>query len=294
MSSAVDVAETIAVMRMKEGTTYICTSYLPEPRFSKSEHVDEECRVKMVDWCFQVVEFCNFSREVVVVGMSYLDRFLCTTYGTPFLEDRKLFQLAAMCCLYMSAKLFESRSLDLGLLSQLSRGVYSEKEIADMETTILCALNWFVHPPTAVSFINESLRSLPSLPLHSEDLAAIVDLSRRQTFLAVRDFSFVSLKQSSIAVAAIVNSLSTVSNITGPARSTILSHISEVTGINLRSPEITQARDMLRQCWEKSRVSPGGLMSQPGNNSGRHDAEKMCQGSDSPICVSRHSPRALA
>lgn len=287
--SVSDIAETIAVMRMKEVTTYRCSKYLPTSSEKVADHVDEECRVKMTEWCFQVVEFCNFNREVVGIGMSYLDRYLCTPQGQSALENRKLFQLAAMCSLYMAAKLFETREMDLTLLSQLSRGVYSETEIAEMEKDILNALKWMVHPPTSVSFIHECFRALPSLPLHPETFAGIVELSRAHTELAVRDYAFVTLKPSSIAVASVVNTLGMLDCIPSTVRETITSHISQVTEIDLNSPEILEALSMLRNSWEKSRRTDMVSIVQTSYVSSEYCTEKTRGGSSSPVCVSRYS-----
>lgn len=292
--SITDIAETIAVMRMKEETTYRCSKYLSPSTEKMADHVDEDCRVKMVEWCFQVVEFCNFNREVVGIGMSYLDRYLCTPQGRSALENRKIFQLAAMCSLYMAAKLFETREMDLTLLSQLSRGVYSETEIAEMEKDILNALKWMVHPPTSVSFIHECFRALPSLPLHPETFAGIVELSRAHTELAVRDYAYVTLKPSSIAVASVVNTLGMLDCIPSTLRETVLSHISQVTEIDMNSSEILEALSMLRKSWEKSRRTDMVSIVQTSYVSSEYCTEKTHGGSSSPVCVSRYTSTALS
>ena len=74
-----DVVDRIAFMRQQEETTYNVRDYLAESvkvRKLASKPVDEDCRVKMCEWCYQVVDFCKFRRETVGIGMSYLDRYL--------------------------------------------------------------------------------------------------------------------------------------------------------------------------------------------------------------------------
>ena len=248
-----EISETIAVMRMREESTYKCRKYFPSTK-TNTEAVDEECRVKMTQWCFQVVEFCNFSREIVGIGMSYLDRYLCTSYGECALKDRKIYQLASMCSLYMATKLFETREMDLRLLSQLSRGVYTEAEIAAMEASILSALNWFVHPPTSISFITECMRAVPSIQKDRQTFIALIDIAKAHTELAVSDYAFVTIKQSSIAVASIANAFD-ILNSTIPTfiRSNVLERIAILIKVDMNSNEVLQARRMLSENWEKSR-----------------------------------------
>lgn len=247
-----EIAQTIAIMRMREESTYRCRQYFPSQK-TFTEAVDEECRVKMTQWCFQVVEFCNFNREIVGIGMSYLDRFLCTPYGEFALKDRKIYQLASMCSLYMATKLFETREMDLRLLSQLSRGVYTESEIAAMEASILSALNWFVHPPTSVSFINECMRAIPSIQKDRQTFMTLIDIARSHTELAVADYSFVTMNQSSIALASIANAFDIMSRtIPDSLRLNVLEQIALLANVDMNSTEVLQARKMLSVNWEKS------------------------------------------
>jgi len=287
--SITEIAQTIAVMRMKEESTYSCINYFPSTKSANPEGVDEECRIKMVQWCFQVVEFCNFNREVVGIGMSYLDRFLCTSQGENALKDRKVYQLASMCSLYMATKLFETREMDLRLLSQLSRGVYSEVEIATMESSMLNALKWLVHPPTAVSFINECLRAVPFPTMDGQTFDAIISIARSQTELAVVDDSFITTKQSSIALASIVNAMNILETIPRSVRSIILDHISQVTEIDINCLDILRAREMLQVSWEKS-IQPILLkVFNESHESSGYGSEAPERGSMSPVCVSNRS-----
>jgi hypothetical protein len=51
-----EVDARLCVMRQQEETTYSCSDYLAdhhEMRMSASRPVDEDCRVKMCEWCYQ-------------------------------------------------------------------------------------------------------------------------------------------------------------------------------------------------------------------------------------------------
>ena len=122
---APEIPDRIALMLQQEENEYSCIDYLlanEEMRKKAAKPVDEDCRVKMCEWCYQVVDFCKFRRETVGIGMTYLDRYLCTEKGKKALGDRKEYQLVAMTCLYIAIKLHEPLEMETSLLADLSRG----------------------------------------------------------------------------------------------------------------------------------------------------------------------------
>jgi hypothetical protein len=206
---ASEIADRIKGMRLQEESTYTCQDYLAtnaEIRSNARKPVDEDCRVKMTEWSYQVVDFCKFRRETVAIGMSFLDRYLSNAAGAHALLDRKTYQLAAMTTLYMAIKLHEPLEMETSLLADLSRGCYNEVEIAEMECDILKALGWRVMGPTPLSFVQHFLALLPS-NIHATVATAVMDYARFQTELAVSDYSFVVCPYSHIAIAAVLNAV---------------------------------------------------------------------------------------
>ena len=204
-----EVADRIGGMRQQEETAYLCHDYLAitaDVRSTARKPVDEDCRVKMTEWSYQVVDFCKFRRETVAIGMSFLDRFLSTPAGIHALLDRKSYQLAAMTTLYMAIKLHEPIEMETSLLADLSRGCYNEVEIAEMEGDILEALRWRVMGPTPLAFVQHFLALLPS-NIHASVANAVMDYARFQTELAVSDYSFVVCPYSHIAMASVLNAV---------------------------------------------------------------------------------------
>uniref|UniRef100_A0A7S1YBZ9 Cyclin C-terminal domain-containing protein n=1 Tax=Grammatophora oceanica TaxID=210454 RepID=A0A7S1YBZ9_9STRA len=161
----------------------------------------------MCEWCYQVVDFCRFRRETVSIGMSYLDRYVSRPEASIVLMDRKTYQLAAMTTLYMAIKLHEPLEMETSLLADLSRGCYSEMEIAEMECKILKALQWRLQGPTPLCFVQHFLALLPTQKVHPAVATAIMDYARFQAELAVSDYTFVTVPQSHIALASILNAL---------------------------------------------------------------------------------------
>jgi Cyclin, N-terminal domain len=156
--------------------------------------------------CYQVVDFCKFRRETVGIGMSYLDRFLCTKKGEEALCNRKLYQLAAMTALYIAIKLHEPLEMETSLLADLSRGCYTEMEFVGMEQTILSALDFRVNGPTPLGFVQHFVAMMPKT-VHPAVTDLLLDYARYQTELAVSEQSFASIKPSEIGLAAVLNAM---------------------------------------------------------------------------------------
>lgn len=241
-----DIPDRIAIMLHQEENEYMCIDYLVANdalRKKAAKPVDEDCRVKMCEWCYQVVDFCKFRRETVGIGMSYLDRYLCSEMGTKALGDRKEYQLVAMTCLYIAIKLHEPLEMETGLLADLSRGCYTEMEFADMEKKILEAVQWRVSGPTPLAFVLHFLTFLPDT-VHRSVVEAIFDYARYQTELAIADHSFVKLKQSVVGMAALLNAMEGMDTTLLPERvqERFILTVIKYTSMDIEDVDKTQTR----------------------------------------------------
>mmetsp|Transcript_7495 Transcript_7495/g.14648 ORF Transcript_7495/g.14648 Transcript_7495/m.14648 type:complete len:324 (+) Transcript_7495:156-1127(+) len=204
-----DVADRIAIMRIQEETTYKVKDYIAESaliRKRASKPVDSDCRIKMCEWCYQVVDFCKFRRETVGIGMSYLDRYLCTPKGRSALCNRKEYQLAAMTALYIAIKLHEPLEMETSLLADLSRGCYTEMEFVRMEETMLQAIKWRVNGPTSLAFVAHFMAFLPS-SVHPDVAESMMEYARFQTELAIAEQDLISVRPSFVGLAALMNAV---------------------------------------------------------------------------------------
>lgn len=169
--------------------------------------IDENCRDKMVAWCFQVAKFCQFQTESVEIAMSMLDRFLLTAEGAAALQDRSTYQLACMVCLYTAVKVHERIAISPAIVSTLARDAYSPEQVEAMERTILVALQWRVNPPTATSFVRCLTELIPEEALTESQRASMEEIASFQLKLAVSDYRFVAVERSVVAYCAVMNSL---------------------------------------------------------------------------------------
>lgn len=241
-----DVADRIAVMCMQEATQYRIHDYLASSvamRKLASKPVDEDCRVRMCEWCYQVVDFCKFRRETVGIGMSYLDRYLCTKQGIDALCNRKIYQLAAMTALYIAIKIHEPLEMETSLLADLSRGCYKELEFVAMEQNILSALHFRVNGPTPLGFVQYIMALIPR-SVHPTVASILMDYARYQIELAVSEQSFVDVRPSVVALAAVLNALEGMDSSVLPikAQAKFIRNIEKYTGLPTDEVEVVQSK----------------------------------------------------
>lgn len=205
-----EVCDRLKVMKQQEeSSTYKVFDYLAKhsellKRVNKP--IDEDCRVKMCEWCYQVVDFCKFRRETVSIGMSYLDRYLCSREGRSALANRKEYQLTAMTALYIAIKIHEPLEMETALLADLSRGCYEEMEFVHKEEELLQGIKWRVGGPTCLGFLQHYLALLPDV-VHPAVAEALMEYARYQTELAISEHSLVDVAPSEIALAALLNAM---------------------------------------------------------------------------------------
>jgi len=94
--------------------------------------INEVWREKICEWCYQVIDHYGFSREVVGIALSYLDRFLCRRS-----VNKKHFQLLAMTCLYLAIKVYEPGTISMKTVIELSRGFFVVGQMVEMEMAVL-------------------------------------------------------------------------------------------------------------------------------------------------------------
>lgn len=241
--------KTLNYLRTMEGNDHADLCVRGNAPLNCEDHVNSDCRSRMVEWCFQVANFCKYEMETVEIAMSSLDRFLGTPQGNDALNDRKTFQLAAMTCLYTAIKVHEPEAIDPQMMSGLSRGVYSPKQFEAMEMTIMSAIQWRVNAPTSMSFVRLFLALLPDAAIMGDELEAISEFANFQTEVAVGENTLVGISASTIALAAIANALQAVDD--NELKYTCIESISETANVDIHSHAFVKTRARLWSAMEK-------------------------------------------
>ena len=175
--------------------------------------ITESDRLKIVDWCYIIVDQCKFDRETIAMTMELVDRFLSkpSIIAQDALHDREQFQLVVITALYIAIKVNEKAAFSSESFATLSQGVYSVDDIEGMELSILKGLSWRICAPTSIQMAHHILCVLlPHVNLQDSTWEFILDEVRFQTEYAVRDYYFTIQRPSTVALAAIVKTLDQV------------------------------------------------------------------------------------
>ncbi len=208
------VNATLATMIKSELTTYSCSHSAGYLDSSDPKVITADDRLKLVDWCYDIVDHYQLSRETVASAMEMVDRFLsmpsnsadAARVSDEALSDQSKFQLLIVTALYTSIKLNEKTVISSDLFSEMCRRIYSAAEIEEMERTLLCGLSWRCRAPTAHQ-VGMSVLSLllPYVDIPEVTWGFLMDEMKYLTELAVRDYYFSTQRRSTIALAAIFN-----------------------------------------------------------------------------------------
>lgn len=195
--------ETLSILKAmrRQEKSYTCQDYC---RIHGTPSIADS-RTSLVQWAERLVDFAQLPRENVDYTMSFVDRFMEKSMdGLEFLQSSSQFQLLVIAALMLAVKIHTDTAISPRLFQEISRGRYSVDSILNMELKLLDALSFRVNPPTKLSFVKHYL---DLVPLDEEMKNTAFILSQMQTELAVHDYEFVTVKSSTVAFAALRNSL---------------------------------------------------------------------------------------
>jgi hypothetical protein len=260
VQASVIVDRLTAMQRQERTPQYACSDYIGDEskynvhicRQRHVQSVDTESRVKMIQWMYEVSDFCKFNRSTVAISVSFLDRFLSTNHpiAREAIHSMGKYQLSAMVCLYLAVKMYEQMAIDPTLLAEISKGCYTEQAIEEMEEDILMALGWRISGPVSHDFIRHMIALVPSSAYnHDETIAmALYDFTKFQAELAILDYDLSCLCCTSmIALACILNSSEGISErlLSARSRYDFLRCIADETGVDPYSVEVNEIRKRL-------------------------------------------------
>ena len=242
-----EISDIIAVMQLQESTVYRRNDYLTVGSCSKV--VDATWRQRIVEWMFGVVDHCSLRRDSVAIAAYYLD--LCVERGV--VASRVEFQLAAMTALQLAIKMYDSTVVKLDSMIKLGRGLFTEHDVISMESKMLTALTWNVHPPTPICFLRQYLRMLPPCvtPLSRY---VIAEVTRFIAEISVCLYKFVDCPSSIIAYAGMMIAMEKIDSNTLPEwqRQQIFQTMSIAANLDYQSPSVVDVTDRLKISLEKN------------------------------------------
>jgi len=235
-------ADSLASMLEQECTTYSCHDYLcrgdddssdistsissisGHSHCHNSDRVTPSDRMRMVDWCYDIVDQFQFDRETVAIAMNIADRFASMDPATMCSQGQ--YQLVTITALYITIKLNERATFGSEDFAAASQGSYMVEDIEDMEIKMLHGLSWRLCPPTSLQVgyriialllsrlenTTENANNANNAKLERGIWEFLRDEVAFQTESAVRDHYFTTLRPSTTAIAAIMNAIEQVND----------------------------------------------------------------------------------
>ena len=174
-----------------------------------------------------VVDEFDLDREIVSIGMNYVDRFYSSNSSIiiSLLDDdttssdfRDHIQLLSMAALWLALKLKDGRVMiipdsesTMHTLLKLGRDKFSQQQLVKMEVQLLQHLRWLVHPPTPQFYIAYFFSQYTPTQETQETIDEWKDLAIYYVELTTLDYYFVPVKSSLLAFTALVNAASRMS-----------------------------------------------------------------------------------
>lgn len=194
----------------KREAHFLCTNWLEEAHRKSSlevtpicsKPVNGHCREKLVEWCYDVVDYFHFNEEVVEIAVSMVDRYLSTYAGKHVIQSRQKFRLVFLTSLFVACKAIEKNTISSKDFAKFGRGVITWKDLIQMESEILFALNWRVYRPTTRAILHSIFQRLPCRQ-ERQYLFRFVKVYSR---LATRSSDLIGIPASAVVYAAVANS----------------------------------------------------------------------------------------
>lgn len=246
------------LLELECSTAYHLTDYLAPPSGSHDNESKgkKRWRTQVIGWMYQVVDHHLLDRELVYVAMSYLDRYLSKLSWSEASEGA---QLVGATSLYMAIKILhrnEGKCATVASFAALSKDLFTADDMLGMEKSILDALEWRMHPPTPLSYLQLLITLLPhgaSRPLTRralfERIKFLVEVSATVPF-------FFAKRPSNVAVAAFLAVLEHGTDESNGKRQPYISHfrhcLRSFAGIYCDSGEAVECVEAMRVVHENA------------------------------------------
>eukprot|EP00984_Skeletonema_dohrnii_P001127 scaffold349_cov157-Skeletonema_dohrnii-CCMP3373.AAC.13 len=262
------IVERLNVMLWKENTIYNYDRFatttpasagaaasdaaaIATPQYDPMRKVNPDWRAQITTWSYSVVDHFHMSRECVAVSMNLFDRYFAHEKEDAS-KNKNAVLLVSCATLSIAIKLMEVNDLSLKALSRFSRGKYTPSQIFDMEWLIVASLDYYLNPPTVISFVMHLILLLPH-EINERDRNELVEYITFAVELSVADSFFVGNKPapSIIAAAAIIVSLQQCGTLSQSFLSTIIEIqycdiILEQIGIDASDSRLKESRHRLQ------------------------------------------------
>jgi hypothetical protein len=242
----------IHAMQRQESTSYkVSTDYLNTPIHEAASTapsptldnlVNPTDRETLCSWAYNIIDACELERQIAVIAMTYLDRFMASkSHRAQFaLLNRRQFQLAFVTCLIISLKSRAGMKVESDFVSEvICQQMYQPSEIVDMEKEVLMALDWRLNGPCVHDFVQSFVelvvpsdeKSSRGSSLSVEDIGTVQQYAEIQAESAMTDYLLALQDPSAIAFASLLCAMQSL-NVPLCDRYSFIQSVAAVTGLN--------------------------------------------------------------
>jgi hypothetical protein len=148
-------------------------------------------RATLFDWLVEIHRCFRLRTETLHLAFDIVDRYI-SIISVP----RRRFQLLGATALVIASKYEEIEPPELQAVAHMTDGMCNRQDILDMETAVLCALDYRISNPTSYPFLRRFL-FLIRAP-RTTRCVAYYYLER-----SAQDYTLVSLRPSLVAAAVV-------------------------------------------------------------------------------------------
>ena len=185
-----------AYLRSRESLTSVSPLYM-----KSQKNIDEQMRQILVNFLVEVHFRFGLAPATLYLTVNLLDRYLSSEVETKV--TRSNLQLVGIAALFTSSKYEEVWALTSTDCVCVCDNSYSEKDVVDMETSILVALNYEIYVPCAHAFMVRYLKAVDAT-------TDVVNLSNYVLDGTLHSYYLLNFLPSQLAAAAVFISRKTM------------------------------------------------------------------------------------
>lgn len=159
-------------------------------------------REQVSQWCYDVVDHLNASREVVYTTMNILDRYVAKSSHCTFMNKVE-YERTAITAFFLALRISSEPEIKISQLLSLSRSTLQPRDVLMTGTKILEALNWDNKSLPPQAFVKVLITLLPS-SLPAMAIMSWFELAMYLVEISVCDGNFSHVPSSQIAFASIL------------------------------------------------------------------------------------------
>ena len=193
--------------------------------------IDEKCRTAMVGWYQEIAMKLNLRPNTLWIAISFFDRYLSSGKGKSrqALQDKYVFQLAAITTFYIAVKLYEDFVFSIDTLSKIIKGFYSKEDILRLEEDVISSLDFRLSIPTPIDFSRLLVMFLP----HDIQVSKVnlLDECQKKVAYTSTDMYFTLCKPSVVGASCLISTLIDMDIMSSTQRRVFYSKVASVVDL---------------------------------------------------------------